>query len=353
MTENNLTKVTTGRRRKREKSYVTIENTMFEEKRISFKAKGILGYLLTKPDGWVVRYSDLMNHSTDGEKALRSGIKELRENGYLRFYQTKKPNGKWGGLIWEYDDVPFFENEPLKPQLLELPSEDEIEVEIPINEPYAQNGYAVENVDMTEFSPHADFGDAVKRDAVKRDAEKGGNISKTNYTNTNFNNNLLKTTTKTRLEIHLVSSSSQEILSLDKIFQDQNPNIPYAEIKQKLFEDAQDGKVELATPSQFKGLMATRIQFYNQSKEVRKSIANENSPEPSETVTTSSEAVTEPSEQSQSPLNRSKGSSETKKAIEDTLTALVNHSGEKTPEEIEHAKAEIERMLNELRKEKK
>ena len=84
----------------------------------------------------------------------------------------------------------------------------------------------------------------------------------------------------------------------------------------------------VATPSQFKGLMATRIQFYHQSKEVRKSLANGNSSEPSEVVATSSEAVTEPSEQSQSLPNDSKGSSETKKAIADNLNTLVNHSGE-------------------------
>lgn len=348
----NITK-TTGRRRKREKSFVTIENGMFHDANLSFKAKGILGYVLTKPDGWIVRIPDLMNHSTDGEKAIRSGIKELREKGYLRFFRTQTPDGKWKGIIWEYDDVPFFEKEPLLTEIIEVPFEVEKDEETPMDYPHAYFGDAVESVDTSGFLPHADFRHVDDSNVQNGNLQKGVDISKTNSTNKDFNNNLKKTTTKTKLEIHLVSSSSQEILSLDKIFQDQNPNIPYAEIKQKLFEDAQDGKVEIATPSQFKGLMATRIQFYHQSKEVRKSLANGNSSEPSEVVATSSEAVTEPSEQSQSLPNDSKGSSETKKAIADNLNTLVNHSGEKTPEELEHAKAEIERMLNELRKNKK
>ena len=99
---------TTGKRR-RERNFVTIENSMFEDSRLSWKAKGLLGYLLTKPDGWTVRTSDLMKHSTDGDKAIRSAIKELKKYGYLTFQRIKKENGKWDGIVWEYDDVPMFE----------------------------------------------------------------------------------------------------------------------------------------------------------------------------------------------------------------------------------------------------
>lgn len=114
----------TGRRRKRERSYVTIENVMFEDSRMSFKAKGILGYLLTKPDGWKVRIKDLMNHSNEGERSIRSGLKELQENGYLAYYRTKRKNGTFSGIVWEYDDIPFepdspenIDAEPSEPQL--------------------------------------------------------------------------------------------------------------------------------------------------------------------------------------------------------------------------------------------
>ena len=78
-----------------EKGYVQIENAMFQDKRISYKAKGILGYLLTKPDGWVVRMADIINHSTDGDKSTRTGIKELRQNGYLKIFRIKRPDGNW------------------------------------------------------------------------------------------------------------------------------------------------------------------------------------------------------------------------------------------------------------------
>ena len=43
----------------------------------SWKALGILTYVLSKPDGWEVNVVDLVNHATDGEKAVRSGLAEL------------------------------------------------------------------------------------------------------------------------------------------------------------------------------------------------------------------------------------------------------------------------------------
>jgi hypothetical protein len=113
---------TTGRRRKRN-TYVTIENSMFHDSNISWKAKGILGYLLTKPDGWKVRVKDLMKNGNEGERAIRSGLKELQEFGYLAYYRTRE-NGTFSGIVWIYDDVPFkkdsVENldiEPFEPEL--------------------------------------------------------------------------------------------------------------------------------------------------------------------------------------------------------------------------------------------
>jgi hypothetical protein len=63
-------------------NFVQIDKAVFEDDRLSFKAKGILGYLLTKPDGWKVIVKDLCNHSTDGERAVYSGLNELRKYGY-------------------------------------------------------------------------------------------------------------------------------------------------------------------------------------------------------------------------------------------------------------------------------
>lgn len=64
-----------------------------EDKRLSFKAKGILAYLLGKPDDWTVRVKDIMKRSTDGEHAVRSGLQELEEAGYLEKQQERRKDG--------------------------------------------------------------------------------------------------------------------------------------------------------------------------------------------------------------------------------------------------------------------
>lgn len=94
--------------RKRDNPFVQIDRTVFEDDRISWKAKGMLGYLLSKPDNWQVYIADLENKSKDGRDAVRSGLKELEEAGYIR--RTKKRNNKGRFEGWEYEvyETPVF-----------------------------------------------------------------------------------------------------------------------------------------------------------------------------------------------------------------------------------------------------
>ena len=74
--------------------YVMIDHRPLTNPDLSFKAKGILSYLLTRPDGWEVNVPDLVNHSTDGPSAIRSGLKELRKAKHIRYNPTRE-----GGYI--------------------------------------------------------------------------------------------------------------------------------------------------------------------------------------------------------------------------------------------------------------
>jgi len=71
-----------------------------ENESLSFKAKGILTYLLSKEDGWEFSLEKLRNVSFEGETAVRSGLKELEEAGYIdrftvRCERTKRIT-RWG-----------------------------------------------------------------------------------------------------------------------------------------------------------------------------------------------------------------------------------------------------------------
>ena len=90
--------------------YVMMNKAGVNDPRLSFKAKGILSYLLSKPVDWTVRVADLSNHATDGKGAVRSGLKELRECGYATFKRARddKTKAYTGGeyTIYEVPHVP-------------------------------------------------------------------------------------------------------------------------------------------------------------------------------------------------------------------------------------------------------
>ena len=74
---------------KRSNPYVQIDRKTIEDTRLSWKARGLLAYLLSKPDHWTIRMSHLVQQATDGMDALKSAMVELRESGYAVLIHTK------------------------------------------------------------------------------------------------------------------------------------------------------------------------------------------------------------------------------------------------------------------------
>lgn len=57
-----------------------------EDSSLSYKAKGILTYCLSRPPNWKITMSDLVDRSTDGRDAVQSGVKELCQFGYACYF---------------------------------------------------------------------------------------------------------------------------------------------------------------------------------------------------------------------------------------------------------------------------
>lgn len=64
--------------------YTMIPNELLGDTAISWKAKGIISYLLGKPAHWKTRAKDIENHGKGGETEIRAALKELRDAGYAR-----------------------------------------------------------------------------------------------------------------------------------------------------------------------------------------------------------------------------------------------------------------------------
>lgn len=98
----------------KENPYVQIDKRIFEDDRLSWKAKGLLGYFLSRPDDWEVSVYDLINRSKDGRDSVYAGMKELREVGYM----DRIPDRNEKGRIVKHYYIVF---ESPKPQLTDFP----------------------------------------------------------------------------------------------------------------------------------------------------------------------------------------------------------------------------------------
>ena len=90
-------------------NFTQIKNDILRDESISYKAKGILCALLANESGkWKSYQTTLENRSTDGTDAVRSGLKELEEAGYLiKVLYVDKNTKRRKGSFWAYTDTPW------------------------------------------------------------------------------------------------------------------------------------------------------------------------------------------------------------------------------------------------------
>lgn len=89
---------------KRPSNFVLIDKSFLEDTRLSYKAKGILAYLLSKPDNWKVIVGNLVNYSADGKASVYAGLKELRKCGYYEKVPIRNDKGhfiRWESTVYE------------------------------------------------------------------------------------------------------------------------------------------------------------------------------------------------------------------------------------------------------------
>ncbi len=96
--------------KKRDVPFTMVWNEIWEAP-ISWKAKGILGYIIGKPEGWKVRVADLVtrSHGMDGETSVRSALKELRAAGYAVLEFLTEGNILNGSVLKVSDSPVFFD----------------------------------------------------------------------------------------------------------------------------------------------------------------------------------------------------------------------------------------------------
>jgi len=91
----------------KENPYVMLNKEPLNNKKLSWKAKGLLAYLLSLPDNWKINIVDLTNRSEDGEVSTRAGIKELIDHGYIFYQRGRVEHGRFAQSIYEVYENPI------------------------------------------------------------------------------------------------------------------------------------------------------------------------------------------------------------------------------------------------------
>lgn len=144
-------------------NYTTLSNYHFKDKRLSWKAKGLLSTMLSLPDNWNYTIEGLASLSDDGVKATNSGLAELEKCGYLIRKQLRDGTGRFVMMEYTIYEKPTEEPPEDNPPTAEITEPLHVQEQEP---PLCQNGQTEEN---RAFSPLCQ-----NRQTGNRQTEKGG-----------------------------------------------------------------------------------------------------------------------------------------------------------------------------------
>lgn len=99
---------TSGARTRRDRDEEPAERIpwrVLQDERVSYRALGVLGHLLSLPDHWQTSATKLAERRKEGRDAVETALSELDEAGYLIRRRLQYRNGTWGWL-WIYGTRP-------------------------------------------------------------------------------------------------------------------------------------------------------------------------------------------------------------------------------------------------------
>ncbi len=74
--------------------YTTLDVQIIEDIRLTWAARGVLAYLLSRPDNWRVIIKDLQRRGDLGRDGIYTVLRELRRAGYLHFDRIRDEFGR-------------------------------------------------------------------------------------------------------------------------------------------------------------------------------------------------------------------------------------------------------------------
>lgn len=88
----------------RRNNFSILPNEAIENTALSWRARGILAFLLSRPDNWQTSAERLAEQGKEGRDAIRVALKELDTAGYLRRTKVQGEGGRWSTIMQVFDE---------------------------------------------------------------------------------------------------------------------------------------------------------------------------------------------------------------------------------------------------------
>lgn len=100
-------------------NYTVMSNHHLRDRNLSYKAKGLLSFMLSLPDDWDYSLAGLCSISKESRDGIRSILKELQEHHYVEIEKVRGYKGyfEYNYLIYEVPHFISLENEQSNPDM--------------------------------------------------------------------------------------------------------------------------------------------------------------------------------------------------------------------------------------------
>lgn len=101
------------------KDYTVMSNYHLRDKNLSYKAKGLLSFMLSLPDDWDYSLNGLCSINKESRDGIRSILRELQEHHYVEIEKVRGDKGyfEYNYLIYEMPHWICLENEKNNPDM--------------------------------------------------------------------------------------------------------------------------------------------------------------------------------------------------------------------------------------------
>jgi len=94
-------------------NFTIIANAVLRDENLSFRARGVLASILSRPDNWQTTAESLARESKEGRSAILTTLKELEQVGYMTRRKYRNEKGQW---VWESYVFDTVQKKPIQPE---------------------------------------------------------------------------------------------------------------------------------------------------------------------------------------------------------------------------------------------